>query len=87
MRNAESNTFHDTLTSYVLIANGVCIISTVKTNKATGDKERQRLDFLLSVISSPLPSPFLSVLDFILKSHNDFTTSENIAGATMAYYR
>lgn len=76
MRNAESNAFHDTLTSYVLIPNGVCIISSSESKQNHGgDNNRQRLDFplLLHFQALFLLLLLLCLSDFIFYSHSDNT--------------
>lgn len=78
MRNAESNTLHDTLTSYVLIANGVCIISTVITNKTAGETKTGRdQTFPFFLFCNFKPSSSSSLFQTLFSSHIMITPEYN----------
>lgn len=76
MRSDESNTFHDTLTSYVLITNGVCVISAAVTK---GNVLETKILIFLLFLSFLILLLLLSVLDFfffglfLFSSHRDYT--------------
>lgn len=63
MRSDESNTFHDTLTSYVLITNGVCVISAALTK---GNVLQTKILIFLLFLSFLILLLLLNVLDFFL---------------------